>query len=163
MAIERLGRRRRSSWTSGPVPTCSIRRQRVSSCRRHDRVCSSDHIGRARRPARRRSAMPKYLYEASYTLDGAKGLLKDGGTKRRAAVDTLVKGLGGKVEAFYFAYGENDAYVIVDLPDSATATAVSLAVAASGAVRVKTVVLITPEEVDQAVKKTVSYRPPGAK
>jgi uncharacterized protein with GYD domain len=107
--------------------------------------------------------MPKYLFEASYTTEGVKGLIKDGGSKRRAAVDALVKGLGGRVEAFYFAYGDSDVYVIVDLPDSASATAVSLAVGASGAVRAKTIVLITPEEVDQAVKKTVQYRPPGAK
>ena len=107
--------------------------------------------------------MPKYLFEASYTLEGAKGLLKDGGSKRRAAIESLAKGLGGRLEAFYFAYGDSDAFVIVDLPDSASATAVSLTVAASGAVRVKTIVLITPEEVDQAVKKTVAYRAPGAK
>lgn len=107
--------------------------------------------------------MPKYLFEASYTLEGAKGLIKDGGSKRRAAVEALAKGLGGRVEAFYFAYGDADAFVIVDLPDSASATAVSLTVAASGAVRVKTIVLITPEEVDQAVKKTINYRAPGAK
>src|SRR5262245_3765906 len=107
--------------------------------------------------------MPKYLYQVSYTADGAKGLLKDGGSKRRAVAESLVKAQGGKLEAFYFAYGESDAYVIVDLPDSASATAISLAVAASGAIRLKTTVLITPEEVDQAVKKTVSYRPPGTK
>jgi uncharacterized protein with GYD domain len=107
--------------------------------------------------------MPKYLFEASYTTDGVKGLIKDGGSKRRAAVEALAKSLGGRVEAFYFTYGDTDAVVIIDLPDSATATAVSLTVAASGAVRVKTIVLITPEEVDQAVKKTIQYRPPGAK
>ncbi len=107
--------------------------------------------------------MPKYLFEASYTHEGAQGLLKDGGSKRRAAIEALAKGLGGRVEAFYFAYGDSDAFVIVDLPDSASATAVSLTVAASGAVRVKTIVLITPEEVDQAVKKTVGYQAPGAR
>lgn len=107
--------------------------------------------------------MPKYLFEASYTLEGVKGLVKDGGSKRRAAVEALTKELGGRVEAFYFAYGKHDAYVIVDLPDSASATAVSLAVAASGAVQLRTIVLITPEEVDHAVKKTVHYRAPGAK
>jgi uncharacterized protein with GYD domain len=105
--------------------------------------------------------MPKYLFEASYTADGAKGLLKDGGSKRRAAVETLVKGLGGRLEAFYFAYGDADAFVIVDLPDSASATAVSLTVAASGAVRVKTIVLIAPEDVDLAARKTIPYRAPG--
>jgi uncharacterized protein with GYD domain len=107
--------------------------------------------------------MPKYLLQASYTAEGAKGLIKDGGSKRRGTVDALVKELGGKLEAFYFAYGDADAFVIVDLPDSASATAVSLAVAASGAVRLKTIVLITPEEVDHAVKKTVHYHAPGTK
>ena len=107
--------------------------------------------------------MPKYLFEASYTLDGARGVIKDGGTKRRAAVEAVLKSLGGRLEAFYFAYGETDAFVIVELPDSVSATAVALTVGASGAVRFKTTVLITPEEVDQAVKKTVAYRAPGAK
>jgi uncharacterized protein with GYD domain len=107
--------------------------------------------------------MPKYMFEAPYTLEGARGVAKDGGTKRRAAVEAVLKSLRGKLEAFYFAYGETDAVVIVDLPDSVSATAVALTVGASGAVRLKTTVLITPAEVDQAVKKTVSYRPPGAK
>ena len=106
--------------------------------------------------------MPKYLFEASYTLEGAKGLIKDGGTKRRAAVEAVAKGLGGRLEAFYFAYGKTDAFVLVDLPDSVSATAVALTVGASGSVRLKTTVLITPEEVDQAVKKTINYRAPGA-
>ena len=106
--------------------------------------------------------MPKYLFEASYTAEGIKGLIKDGGSKRRAAVEALTKSLGGRLEAMYFAYGKHDAIVIVELPDSATATAVALTVGASGAVRVKTTVLIAPEEVDQAVKKVVQYRAPGA-
>ncbi|MBI3455305.1 MAG: GYD domain-containing protein [Candidatus Rokubacteria bacterium] len=107
--------------------------------------------------------MAKYLLQASYTTDGLKGVLKDGGSKRRAAAEETVKGLGGKVEAFYFAFGDADAFVIVDVPDNVSATAASLAVNASGAVRVKTTVLITPEEMDQATKKTVTYRPPGHK
>jgi uncharacterized protein with GYD domain len=107
--------------------------------------------------------MPKYLVQASYTLEGAKGLLKDGGSKRRAAVQEMLKGLGGTMEAFYYAFGESDAFVIADIPDNVTATAVALAVNASGAVRAKTTVLITPEEVDQAIKKTVKYRAPGQK
>ena len=105
--------------------------------------------------------MPKYLLHGSYTLDGVRGLLKDGGSRRRAVVDELVKGLGGSLEAFYYAYGDSDVYVIVDIPDSVTATAVSLAINASGAVNLKTVALVTPEEVDEAVKKSVPYRPPG--
>jgi len=107
--------------------------------------------------------MPKYLVQASYTLEGAKGLLKDGGSKRRVAVQEMLKGLGGTMEAFYYAFGESDAFVIADIPDNVTATAVALAVNASGAVRAKTTVLITPEEVDQAIKKTVKYRAPGQK
>lgn len=105
--------------------------------------------------------MPKYLIQASYTAEGAKGLLKDGGSRRRAVAEEAVKSLGGRMEAFYFAFGETDAFAIADMPDNASAAAVSLAVTASGAVQVKTTVLITPEEMDQATKKTISYRPPG--
>jgi uncharacterized protein with GYD domain len=105
--------------------------------------------------------MAKYLITASYTAEGAKGLLKDGGTKRRAAAEKAIKSSGGKLEAFYFAFGEDDAYVIIDAPDHATVVASSVAINASGAVRTKTVVLITPEEVDLAVKKAVTYHAPG--
>ena len=105
--------------------------------------------------------MPKYLFEVSYTNDGVKGLLKDGGSKRRAAGKAAMESLGGKLEAFYFAFGENDVVVIVDLPDAASAAAASLALAASGAVTGKTTVLLTPEEIDTAVKKTPTYSPPG--
>ena len=106
--------------------------------------------------------MPKFLIKASYTTDGAKGLLKEGGTARRAAVVKLIEGMGGKVEAFYYAYGEDDAYIISDLPDATAGLAVSLAVNASGAVRLSTIPLITPEEIDAACKKSVPYRAPGA-
>ena len=106
--------------------------------------------------------MPKFLIKASYTAEGAKGLLKEGGTARRAAVVKLVEGLGGKVEAFYYAYGDSDAYIISDLPDATSGLAVSLAVNASGAVRLSTIPLITPEEIDAASKKSVAYRAPGA-
>ena len=105
--------------------------------------------------------MPKYLVQASYTTEGTKGLLKDGGSKRRAAVEQILAALGGKLEAFYYAFGEADAFVIVNLPDNVTAAALSLAVNASGAVSLKTTTLLTPEEIDQATKKAVSYRPPG--
>jgi|SRR5580765_1009764 uncharacterized protein with GYD domain len=105
--------------------------------------------------------MAKYLIEASYTTEGAKGLLKDGGSKRRAAAEQAVKNAGGKLEAFYFAFGNRDALVIVDAPDHATVVATSLAINASGAVRTKTTVLLTPEEIDQASKKGVKYTPPG--
>ena len=105
--------------------------------------------------------MAKYLIEASYTADGAKGLLKDGGTKRRQAAEQAIKSAGGKLEGFYFAFGENDAFVIVEAPDHATVAAVSLAISATGAVHTKTIVLLSPEEIDQAGKKSVTYRAPG--
>jgi uncharacterized protein with GYD domain len=106
--------------------------------------------------------MPKFLIKASYNADGARGLMKEGGSARRAVVEKLVQGLGGKVEAFYFAYGEDDAYVILDVPDATAGLALSLAVNASGAVRIATIPLITPEEIDAASKKAVAYRAPGA-
>lgn len=105
--------------------------------------------------------MPKYLIEASYTLEGVKGVVKEGGSKRREAATAAIQGLGGKVEAFYFAFGGPDAFVIADLPDNSTAAAASVAINVSGAVNVKTIVLLTPEEIDSAVKKTVNYRAPG--
>lgn len=106
--------------------------------------------------------MPKYLISGSYTADGAKGLLKDGGSKRRAVVKNLTEKLGGKLEFFYFAFGKSDFYVVCDLPDASAAAAVSLTVGASGAARSNTTVLLTPEEIDGATKKAVDYRPPGA-
>jgi uncharacterized protein with GYD domain len=106
--------------------------------------------------------MPKYLTVASYTPEGAKGLLKEGGTARRAAVEKLMKSLGGRLEAFYFAFGESDAYIITEVPDNVTVAALSLSVSASGSIHTKTIVLLTPEEIDQAAKKTVKFRPPGS-
>lgn len=105
--------------------------------------------------------MAKYLLHASYTTEGIKGLLKDGGSKRRQAAEAVISGLGGTVEAFYFTFGDSDAIVIVDLPDNVAVTAGSLVVNASGAVSVRTTVLLTPEEVDEATKKSASYSPPG--
>ena len=105
--------------------------------------------------------MPKYLIQASYTAEGIRGLMKDGGSKRRAAAESAVKGVGGKLEAFYFALGETDVYAVADVPDNASAAAISLAVSGSGAVNARTTVLMTPEEMDQATKKTINYAPPG--
>ena len=106
--------------------------------------------------------MPTYLWQASYNADGAKGLVKDGGTTRRNMVKAMVEKAGGKLVAFYFAFGQSDVYGIAEFPDNATAVATSLAVNSSGAVSLKSTVLITPEEVDAAAKKSVGYRPPGA-
>ena len=105
--------------------------------------------------------MAKYLIMASYTAEGARGVLKDGGTKRRQAAEAAIKSAGGKLEGFYFAFGESDAIVIVDAPDHATIASASLAINASGAVHTKTVVLLTPEEIDQASKKSTTYKAPG--
>jgi len=105
--------------------------------------------------------MAKYLVEAPYTAEGAKGRAREGGTGRRAAAAKAVEGLGGKVESFYYAFGDVDAYVIFDVPDNVSAAALSLAVGQSGGINTKTVVLITPEEMDQAGKKAVDFRPPG--
>ena len=105
--------------------------------------------------------MPKFLFEANYTPEGAKGIVKEGGSARRAAIEKSVSALGGRLEAFYFAFGAVDAYVIVDLPDNVTAAAMALAVGQSGLASTKTVVLLTPEETDAATKKSVSYRGPG--
>jgi uncharacterized protein with GYD domain len=106
--------------------------------------------------------MPKFLVKASYTAEGARGLLKEGGTARRATVQKLLDGLGGKLEAFYYAFGDADVYGIADLPDAASATAFSLTVNASGAVQLSTIPLITPEEIDAASRKPVPYRAPCA-
>jgi uncharacterized protein with GYD domain len=105
--------------------------------------------------------MPKYLAVASYTSDGIRGLTKAGGVSRRVVVEKLLKSLGGHLEAFYFAFGDNDAYLILDLPDNLTAAAISLAVAGAGATRMKTIELLTPEEIDKAMQKQVDYTPPG--
>jgi uncharacterized protein with GYD domain len=105
--------------------------------------------------------MPKYLVQASYTADGTKGLLKDGGVKRRAAASALVESLGGKVDCFYFAFGETDVVAIVDLPDGTSAAAASLAINATGLVTSRLSVLLTPEEIDQAARKSFTYTPPG--
>ena len=105
--------------------------------------------------------MPRYLFQASYSVDGVRGILKEGGSSRRATIEQVLGELGGTLEAFYFAFGDDDVYAIAELPDHATAAAVSLTVAGSGAVRLKTVVLLGPEEIDAATQKSISYRPPG--
>ena len=105
--------------------------------------------------------MPKYLLQVSYTADGVKGLMKDGGTKRRAVARTLVESLGGTLESFYYAFGDSDVFTIVDMPDSGAMAAAALTLASSGAATGKTTVLLTPEEIDAAVKQQASYTPPG--
>ena len=105
--------------------------------------------------------MPKYLARVSYTKEGLKGLLKDGGSKRREVVEQLAKSLGGSLEAFYFAFGEDDVLMIVDYPDHVSVAAGSLIASSSGASKVTVTVLLTPEEIDQAAKMGGKYSPPG--
>ncbi len=106
--------------------------------------------------------MAKFLVKASYTTEGAKGVQRAGGTSRRDAVATMAEGLGGKLESFYFAFGETDAYVVLDLPDNQSAAAASMAVNAVGAATSEVVVLLTPEDIDAAAKLSVDYRAPGS-
>ena len=106
--------------------------------------------------------MSKYLFRANYTASGLAGLRKEGGTSRRDALRSTIEGVGGTLEALYYAFGDTDLYIIADLPDEATASAVSLAVGAAGALDVATTVLLTPEQVDEASAKAVPYRVPGA-
>ena len=105
--------------------------------------------------------MPKYLIQASYTPQGVEGVRSKGGTSRRDAVADTVRGLGGQLESFYFGFGDQDAYVIVDLPDNEAAAAIALTVNAAGGATANTVVLLTPEQVDEAAKRSVDYRSPG--
>lgn len=106
--------------------------------------------------------MPTYLARASYTTEGLAGLLREGGSSRRDALSATIASVGGTVESFYYAFGEDDLYIIMDVPDQASATALGLAIGAAGAISWSTTVLLTPEEIDEAVAKSVEYRPPGA-
>ena len=110
----------------------------------------------------RRCSVPKYLIQGSYTVEGTQGLLKEGGSGRKAAIEQLLQSVGGRLEAIYFAFGDADVFLIADLPDSASAVAVSLTANAAGGAAVKTTPLITVEEMDAGSKKSPNYRPPGA-
>jgi len=105
--------------------------------------------------------MAKYLVQVRYTADGARGLLAEGGTARRSATQKAIASVGGKMESFYFALGEVDAYIIADLPDDVSIAALQLVVNATGRINSTTVKLITPEDIDKATKQTVAYRAPG--
>jgi uncharacterized protein with GYD domain len=105
--------------------------------------------------------MPKFLVEVKYSLDGARGLIDEGGSSRVAASRALVESLGGSLETFYFAFGDADAYIIAELPDNVSAAAAALIARASGGVVSRMVVLLAPDEIDAATKKQGDYRPPG--
>ncbi len=104
----------------------------------------------------------KVLWSVNYTLDGIKGVLKEGGSARKAVAQKLIESVGGTMEAFYFGYGDYDVYVIADLPNNEAAVSASLQVTAAGGAKIATTVLLTPEEFDGAVGRSVDYRPPGA-
>lgn len=107
--------------------------------------------------------MPKYMIQAAYSPEGLRGVLSKGGSSRRDAIQAMAKSMGGSVEALYFAFGETDVYVIIDMPDNVSVAAVMMTVSASGALsNAKTVVLLTPEDVDNAAKQSVDYSPPGS-
>jgi uncharacterized protein with GYD domain len=106
--------------------------------------------------------MPKYLIEARYAPEGARGIVEKGGSERREIVEQIFQANGGRLETFYFAFGDVDVYAIGELPDNETATALALAINSDGRTKVKTIVLVTPEEVDAASKKSVAYRGPGS-
>ena len=106
--------------------------------------------------------MAKYLFHGSYTQAGIQGVLKDGGTGRRKAVDALAASVGGSVESMYWAFGEDDFYLIADLPNHAAAAAVTATAGAAGAASISTVVLLTAEDIDEAIKLHPAYRAPGA-
>jgi uncharacterized protein with GYD domain len=106
--------------------------------------------------------MPKFLIEASLTAEGVKGVQSEGGTARREAVGTAIESAGGRLESFHFGFGDHDVFVIADFPDNESAVAMALAVNSSGVVATRTIVLLTPEQVDDAAKRSVKYRAPGA-
>jgi uncharacterized protein with GYD domain len=106
--------------------------------------------------------VPKYLFKTSFTTEGIRGVAQDGGSERRDAASQAARSVGGTLEAYYFAFGADDAYVIADLPDNEAAAALALTVNASAGLDLETVVLLTPEEMDAAAMRIVEYRPPGA-
>jgi len=106
--------------------------------------------------------MPKYLIQVNYTPEGARGLHKEGGVKRREMAANAAKSLGGHIEAFYFSFGSNDVITICDMPDAVSMAALALAVTESGAAETVTTPLLTAEDMDHAVSKHSAYRKPGA-
>jgi uncharacterized protein with GYD domain len=105
--------------------------------------------------------MPKYLFMSRHTSEGARGLLREGGTSRRTATERALSSVGGTLEGFYYGFGSTDVFIIADLPDNASAASLNLSVAATGSITGETVVLLTPEEIDTATRKGADYRPPG--
>lgn len=106
--------------------------------------------------------MAKFMFQADYTSAGIAGLRNEGGTGRRDMFEKMFAEMGGTIESFYYAFGRDDLYMIVDLPDDAAAVAASMAASAAGAISFRAIVLVTPETVDEAARRTVNYSPPQA-
>ncbi len=106
--------------------------------------------------------MPKFLFVATYSAEGMKGLLREGGSERRKMIADIASNLGGQLEAFYYAFGSDDVYSIVDLPDNKTAAAMAMHISAGGMVKTRVTVLLTPEEIDESARTKMYFRPPGA-
>ncbi len=106
--------------------------------------------------------MAKFLFRTKYTQAGVSGLLKEGGTRRKEALRKTIEGVGGTLEGFYYAFGDDDLLLIADLPDEESAMAISMFISAAGALKVTTTVLVAPETIDGAVNKNVTYRTPGS-
>jgi uncharacterized protein with GYD domain len=105
--------------------------------------------------------MAKYLLEGSYSADGLKGVLKDGGSGRKDAAGKAIASAGGKMESMYFAFGDHDVIAVFEVADNTAAAALAMTVSATGLIRTKITPLLTVEEVDAAAKKHLDYRPPG--
>jgi uncharacterized protein with GYD domain len=105
--------------------------------------------------------MPKYLVHARYTADGVRGVIAEGGSSRADAVTSAVEAAGGELEAFYFAFGDDDVVTIIDLPDNVSAAAIAMTIGATGLVGITTTPLLTPQDIDVAAKRSLNYRAPG--
>lgn len=125
------------------------------------RSCRASELFDGLSPWREELNMPKYLFYGSYTEEGYRGLVEEGGSKRIEAARKALESVKGSLDAFYFSFGEEDFYILVDLPNNVTTTAVTLAGNTSGTFRIKGVPLLSPEELDEAIGKRVDFRPPG--
>jgi uncharacterized protein with GYD domain len=139
-------------------PVSTVDSRSLTARLRSTAVCACP-VGR---PAARGVTMPKYLFTGSFTAQGAKGIHAEGGTRRAQAIKESFASVGGQLESYYFAFGSDDFFIVADLPDNVTAAALALITSASGAVHTRTVVLLTPEEVDRAAQLSPAYRAPGS-
>jgi uncharacterized protein with GYD domain len=105
--------------------------------------------------------MAKYLFIGQYTAEGARGVMKEGGSRRREAAEQVLGSVGGRIESMHWGFGDDDFYIVADVPSAAAAAAATLTVGGSGTVRIRTVVLMTAEELDEATRQSVTFRPAG--